>query len=316
MTPGMQQILSGAGAQTLSFTPDERVDATPAPTWSLEDMHEEPGSDDRVLDSGDATVDSTALPITSAVGASLPSPRELDVPATGLVVGRAYMLEADEGDAERVFVARTRMTSAELVTPVRGHFPASSMLRGLVLSADIAEAVANDPDLLTDENALMLTWTFSVRGQVRRVTELARVVAGTSVGRYTVEVESEISASWPELVHALERSAHAMPRMVRYAENRLAARLRAKSIDPEKFMAGPQGLDLLVSRTLLHFAQRGLYPKSRDPELFIEERRDEYVALFNDLTLGTPGQDVVERDNDGTTEHPHSRKRRNPFVRA
>ncbi|MGH1344335.1 MAG: hypothetical protein ACRBN8_22440 [Nannocystales bacterium] len=312
----MQQILSGGGAQTLSFTPDERADASPAPAWSLEDMHEEPDSDARVLASGDAVVDSTAVPITTDIGPGLPFPRELELPASGLVPGRAYVLEDHDGASERVFVAQTALTSAELVTPVRGYFPTGSVLRGVTLSADIPEPIASDTDLVQDENALMLSWTFHVRGQIRRVTELARVVVGTGVGRYTAAVEADIAEDWPELVEALERSTQSMPRMVKHAEKRIATRLRAKNIDPEKFMAGPQGFDLLVSRTLLHFAQQGLYPRSRDAEIFVEERKAEYVSLWNDLVIGTPGRDVVERDNENTTAAPHSRKRRNPFKRA
>lgn len=311
----MQEILAGEGAQELSFTPDYPVDAGTTPTWSLENLHEEVGGNGRVLASGNAAVDALSLPLLHEVGARLPEPRTLQVTGSSLVVGEAYLLEGESG-AERVFIASKGLTQAELVTPVRGYYASGSTLRGLRLTADVPESVAADEDFARDETAMMLVWRFQVNGSPRIVTELARVVRGGSTGRYNVEVEREIVGSWDELARSVHRHATSVPRIIRYAERRVRARLEAHSIPADQFFAGPQGFDILVARALLHFAQMGIYPKSRDPEVFVQERREEYVMLWNDLTIGGAGRNVTETNSEQRTTEAHTTKRRSPFSRA
>ena len=311
MTAGMHQILADGGDQVVTYTPAERVDATPAPSWSLEDLFENVDSPDRVLASGTATVDPANAPILADAGPTLSSPRVLQIPGAAYEAGQAYSLEAIDGTSELVFVADSRITEVELVSPVRGSFPAgSSILHGLQISATVPAAVAGDEDFEEDEHPLEITWSFHVRGRLRRVTELARVVRGTGDARYSVPLQESIEGAWPELAQELERDPHRFARMIRYCERKVQTRLRASRIDPERFLAGPQGFDLLLARVLLHMADQGLYPRSRDPEVFRTERRDEYVAAWNDLTTGTPGRDVVEKDVEQHTTAAHSKRRR------
>jgi hypothetical protein len=311
MSQGMHRILADGGEQVIGYTPEERADSTPAPTWALEDLFEDPDNADRVLASGAATVDTVSMPTSAYVGPRSAAPRTVEVPGGSFVAGRAYLLEDIEtGESERVFVARTGISEIQLVAPVRGEFPAGSMLRGLHFSATVPAEVAADEELVDDDNPLQVIWTFYIGGRLRRVTELARVVRGTGQARYSVEIQKEIEEVWSELAAQLERNTMTLPAIIRHAERKVSSRLNASSIDPEKFLGGPNGYELLMARVLLHFADQGMYPAGRDPELFRTERRDEYVQTWNDLTTGTPGKNVVEKNRDDVADAPHSKRRR------
>jgi hypothetical protein len=316
MADGLHEVYFGGGDQPLVHLPLARASAA---TYLVEDLTESNDNPARELvASTAATVDSYANAITVAAGPGAADPRLLTFAAgTAPTLGRRYLLEHVDGRGELVRCVGGTTTTMRLAVPLQGSFPIGATIRGIEVSGTFPSAAAADEDRFESDEPCRVTWTYTMRGLVWNVSELIRLQRSRAEARYLGDVVIALQEGWPELVALVPSTAHAVENMVRFAARRLDSRLRGKQIEPAEFYTGAQGFDLLLQRTVLHFADSGFAPKSRTPDLFREEQRKEFAIMWDGLTVGAAGQGTTDVDRGTDTAHSGpSKKKRNPFVAA
>jgi hypothetical protein len=190
-------------------------------------------------------------------------------------------------------------------------------VRGVQLSVQFPALAAADEDLFDGDPPCRVTWIYTALGETHRVTELVRLVRNKASQRHLGECETALRTRWTELVKQLPPHGNALRDLVKGQADRLDARLRGKGVDSEALLAGSLGFELLVQRCVLHMAESGYFPATRDPQMFVDEQSREFARLWEALTIGhsSIGATDVERQSD-TAAPGSSKKARSPFVRG
>jgi hypothetical protein len=315
MPRGVHEIAYGGGAQDLVHIPPSRVTSA---TVFVEDLTEpDDGAERFIVASGAATVDSYSATLTADAGAGEADPRLMTHADDAATVGTTYAVEAADGRTELFVADAASATTIRAKAALSGAYASSSTVRGVQLSVEFPAADANDEDLFEDNPPIRVTWIYTCQGQLHRVSELVRLVRNKSSQRNLGEVETALRQRWPELVKSIAPHGNALREHVRGQADRLDARLRGKGLDSEQLLAGVAGFELLLQRCVLHFAESGHHPATRDPQMFVEEQSREFARLWEHLTIGhsSIGAADVERLSD-TAPAGNSKKARSPFVRG
>jgi hypothetical protein len=316
MADGLHEVYFGGGDQPLVHLPLARASAA---TYLVEDLTEsDDGPARELVASTAATVDSYANAITVAAGPGAADPRLLTFAAgVAPTVGRRYLLEHADGRGEIVRCVGGSTTTMRLLAPLQGTYPSGATVRGVEVSGTFPSAAAADENRFESDEPCRVTWTYTMRGLQWRVSELIRLQRSRAEARYLGDVVIALQEGWAELVMLAPPTGQSVENMVRYAARRLDSRLRGKNIEPAEFFSGEQGFDLLLQRTVLHFADSGFAPKSRTPDLFREEQRKEFAIMWDGLTVGSSGKGTTDVDRATDTAHAGpSKKSRSGFVTA
>jgi hypothetical protein len=317
MADGLHEVYFGGGAQTLTHVPLARPSAA---TYAIEDLTESDDGPNRfiVAAATPATVDPYSVTLSAAAGPGEADPRLLTFTAgTAPTVGNAYALEHTDGRSELVRCIGGTTTTMRLAAPLMSAFPSLSTVRGIQIPATFPLAAAADADRFENDEPCRITWSYTMRGLVWRISELIRLQRTRAEARHVAAVALELQRGWSELCIQQASTSHAVEDVVRYAARRLDSRLRSKNIEPAEFFSGEQGFDLLLQRSIVHLADLGAYPKSRQADLFRSEQLAEFLKLWDGITVGTSGKGTTDLDRSTDTAHSGSpSKRRNPFVAA
>lgn len=315
MARGLHEVAYEGGAQALVHVPPVRVSSA---TVFVEDLTEpDDGGDRFIVASGAATVDSYNITLTADAGAAESNPRLMTHAGATATPGVTYAIEAASGQTELFVCDAATATTITSKTPLTGDYATGATVRGVQLSVDFPALSAADEDLFEENPPIRVTWLYTAQGQSHRVAELVRLVRNKSSQRSLGEVETAIRTGWPELVKMLSPHGNSLRDLVRRVADRLDARLRGRGLDPEALLAGALGFEVLLQRVVLHMAEAGYHPAERDPQLFVEDQRSEFVRLWESLTVGHSeiGAADVERLSD-TAAPGNSKKARSPFVRG
>jgi hypothetical protein len=309
----MHEVLYGGGAQALVHVPPVRVASA---TVAVEDLTEpDDGADRFIVASGAATLDSYSVTITAGAGPAEANPRLLTHAGATATVGRTYAIEAANGQTELFVCDGATATTITSKTPLTGSYATGATVRGVQLSVDFPALAAADEDLFEGDPPVRATWTYTAAGTLHKVAELVRLVRNKSSQRSLGRVETELRARWEELVKQLPNHSNALRDIVRGCADRLDARLRGRGMDAEALLSGSLGFELLLQRVVLHLAECGYHPATRDAQLFVEAQDREFARLWESLTVGrsTEGAADVNRESD-TAPHGSSKRSRSPFL--
>lgn len=317
MADGLHEVYYGGGDQSLVHVPLARASSA---TYAIEDLTE---SDDGplrfiVAAATPATVDAYSQTLSATAGRGEADPRLVTITAgTAPTIGRRYLLEAADGRGELVTCVGGTTTTVRLAAPLSGSFPSGSTIRGVEVSGTFPSAAAADEDRFESDEPCRITWTYTMRGLVWRVAEYVRLQRSRGEARHIADVVKALQLGWEELVIGAGAHERAIENVVSYAARRIDARLRGKGIEPAEFYAGAQGFDVLLQRAVLHLADLGHHPKTRNPDAFREEQRKEFALLWDGLTVGAVGKGSTETDRSTDTAAAGPRRTiRNPFVRS
>lgn len=317
MANGLHEVYYAGGDQDLVHVPPARVASA---TYSIQDLTESDDSPTRFL--VPAATAATVDPFTATTDlAAGPGALDSRLVQFGVVaaptVGRPLAIEHVDGRSEIFECIGSTTTTARRRNPFQGSYPVGSALRGVRMVATFPSSAAANADRFESDEPCLVTWTYTLRGAVTIVEETIRLERSRVGARNLGEVVLALQEGFPELLQQLAADGRTPEDVVRYASRRLDARLRSKSINTADLFAGVQGFELLLQRSVLHLADLGCFPKTRSPEVFRTEQRDEFLKLYDSLTVGTAGHGTTERDRVTSTAEPGpARKSRNPFVRA
>lgn len=317
MADGLHEVYFGGGNQSLVHVPLARPSSA---SYAIEDLTESDDGAARfiVAAATAATVDSYNQTLSAAAGPREADPRLVTfTTGTAPTVGVWYALEHADGRSERVLCVGGTTTTLRCSVPLAGSFPIGSTIRGIQTSGTFPLAAAADEDRFENDEPCRVTWSYTMRGLTWNISELVRLQRSRAEARHLAEVAGALQLGWPELVMQACPTPDALDQIVRYAARRIDARLRGKSIEPAEFFSGTQGFDVLLQRSLLHLADLGHYPKTRQAEAFREDCRKEFALLWDGLTVGQSGKGTIDLDRGTDTAGPgSSRMSRNPFVSA
>jgi hypothetical protein len=311
---GLHEVRHGGGDQDLIHVPPVRVASA---TFSIEDLTESDDSDDRVIASGAATVDTFSQALTAAAGQGQANSRRASLAVTtNLVVGRMYAIESDAGALECFQAAGVAAAYVDAAAPFGGSYTTAGRVRGLELTATFPELVADDDDFVEDDTPFRVGWTYDVAGRSVTVWEQIRIVRNMAAVRHLAEIEQQLRTTWPGLVKHLSEHPSSLRQFIEPAARRVDARLRTRGLDPETHLAGPQYVELVAQRTVLQFADNGMFPGGVEWSEWRDTQKAEYVLLWDDFK-GGGGHDAVRvgQTSDKATEN-HSPRFRKLWRRA
>lgn len=312
MLPGLHEMVFGETGQTLWHVPPVPVSAA---TYVLEDLltHE-------VIEEGGADVDPFEATATATAGPGTADHRRISVDfgedPEPIEVGRAYAIVAADRRCELLVCAGHGADYIVASTPLSGVYPAGSTVEGVRISAPFPDETAEDERLVLQDHPLGVTWRYEIGERTVPVLEQVRLVRAPFERQYLGAVETSLRLNWAELVQALPPHGNTLRELVQWAGRKVATRLRAKGIHPNRLMMGAQGHELVEARAVLHMADLGHCPANRDPSEFREDMRKDWLRCLDDLTNGSPGQDTVDINARGRATAPQSQRRRRGCRRA
>lgn len=314
MSNGLHEIAFEETGQTLYHVPPLRVVSA---TYSIEDTTRDEDASDRVIASGAASVDSYSANVNADSGRGQPNPRRINISGMGSpTIGRPYIIEASDGQAETKTLEAIGSTYLLMSTEVKGSYTNGDDVYGIQISASFPDGTAADESIFDDDRPLVVVWTYTIGDHQKIVDEQIRLVRGTATAQYLGQAEIVFNERWEELVTPMRAKPSAVRQLAKVCADWISPRLKYKGIDPDDFMRGEQGLDVLVERMALHAAENGFIPTNREQEAFVEDRRRSFASCWNDLVFGHPGRDVVDLDRDGVAKSTQSLRNGRLFRRA
>ena len=309
-----QRIIHGATGQVLRFVPPSRVTSC---TFALEDLTQPDDGADRVLASGAATVASWSITTSATSGATQADAAKMSTASTtGATVAAPAQIVGADGSRE-LFTVRAVATNSYIAaeTDLAGTYAAGSTVYGIEITAAVPNDVAADEDLLEQERPIRVVWTYTLDGVPYKVQQPVQLVRHTSAMPDTGEVLRLVRDLYPDLPGRLAEGASLERVVVRLAD-RVANDMRAAGIRPEQFLAGPQGVEVLLARVLVQASEHGYAPGSTEPgERYRLEKRREYTEMLERLKIGEPGEGVLETVLASDTAGPNpSRTMRGPTL--
>jgi hypothetical protein len=288
----MLRIVFGVGEQQLAHVTSRPVTSA---TFELEDLTESLEGELRVLAEGAATVDTTELETASTAGRRSADPAWLPVDdTTGAAVG-PWWVEAD-GLGELVQVEAVRAGEGlSLRSPMLRDYPTGAILVPLTITAACPALVADDDDYL--DTPLRVVWRYEIDGRPQVAQEQVRVTRQIRTDAAMPEVLEMIGDFAPDIPPRLRPGE--LERWARLASRLVHSRARSLQIDPARLLAGDSMVELLCWATLEVVAENGYAPGRHDLDTFARDVRRRYAAVWDSLTIGLPGRETVETNDDG-----------------
>jgi hypothetical protein len=314
MARGFHDVIYLGGAQTLVHVPPGVVASA---TVEIADLTQDEDGDDRfILASGAATVDTYSTTIAADAGAGEADPRLLTHAGSSATAGRTYAITASDGSYETFVAEAVSSTTIRASVPLSAY-ASGSTVSGIQLSCSFPAISANDEDLFDGNPPLRVRWTYTFREQLYQEDEIVRLVRHKPRLAGLGAVEAALRSSWWELVKQIPRTPNALRDLVSSVADRLQTKLRARGIEPESFMLGAPGVELLQQACVLRLADQGCHPENRDPQAFRDEQEAEFARLWAWLTQGRSAEGAADVDRVTDTAPTGSSKRyRSVFLRG
>ncbi len=290
------KIVFGAGAQELSFVPTIRVDAA---TFIIEDFAQQStGSSERVLSSGNATLDplDTTVDVTSGPGQADPT-KVFVASTTHVTASHRYVISHVDDAAQETFtVVGVNLDNYILIdSPLLRSYPTGSAVQGIRFTATFPASNANDDNLMRLENPMRIIWTSSLSGTLSRAQDQITILRTTTGDLNIDDVMARISAAWPDYSTRFS-GGFKLKAAVNEARIEIESRLKGKSTRPEEFLMGQQGQSMLYWRTMMHLAMFGDAPGNVNTDDFFDKCKMQFEDVWGDLNTGEPGEEVAEID--------------------
>lgn len=286
----MHKIYRDQGDQPLVHAPPIRVTSA---TYTIEDITQGEDDADRVIGSGSATIDDLGVTLSGDSGRGTTAPRRINCVAPSAVRRRTYVLEED-GESELVVLEQVASSHVTAAGPLSALYTDAASLRGVELRATFPAAAAAREDLQEENRPLRVIWTYTIDGRTVRVREQIRVKRVAAEQTYLGAIEADIREDWPEMVQALPPHGNSVRTIVKSCARWVTARLKARGIEPEGFLAGDQGYQVLLARCLWRVGERGHAPGGVDLEQWREEKKADFLSSWRTLVVGSPGVDTAE----------------------
>lgn len=289
--------------------------ATPqaSATWEVHDTTLTIDDSNYVVDSGAATVDTTAISLSADAGPSTANARRLTVASTtGIVVGRHYLVSDTAGSEPVEVVGLTTDVSIDLRDPLAGTYTTpSAQIRGLTLTASLADAIAADENRVDFDEPLRIVWTYA-SGEKHQ--EQIRVVREDEDDFSLVETLSSVRGLFPGVhVRTEAYGRDTLPTIAAEVRRDMLADGLADGEDVHRRLLGDQGQRLLVWATLRHLAGMGNAPGNRDPVEWLDYCERQYNKRYaNVMGTGKAGKHTlrIEPGPEAATDYQDPTDRR------
>lgn len=289
----MHRLAYGEGEQSLRSVPlrDGRAVIVASADYAIIDLRYVAASDDHVLASGAATVDSVSTTISAAAGRGAADTRALTVAsAAGISAGRRYLLTSG-GRSELVKVEAVSGTTVVLQAALPFYFAAASTFRGVELVAAVAAEVTADDDFL-GQNYLAVRWEPLGLLPYQEQVFLERVAPTPLL---TPDALLNFDASLASYASDGMTPAQALSN----GASDFEVDMLARDIDSAHIMAGPVG-----RWAVIHMAAWHMLKHSSDTSAV--ERATRYHARYQELiaqiTIGAEKAKVVQTTADNTVK--------------
>lgn len=317
MWNGVQEIVTGGGAQTLAIVPWKLPSAA---TYVVEDLLESKTSSSRYIEGTEAspsaaTIDATSETTTAAAGRGQADPRVMTGTGfSGITPGLAYAIVAADGRYELFRCFATSSTSVVAEQPLVGTYPSGSTITGIRVTGTFPAATADDDDNFEQDRPYRVTWNLTIDGVLVPIAQPIRLVRQKWDDGQLADLELWLRTTWQDIYRKYGDYAEVRA-VCRFTAQRCAARLRKSGIDPSTYLGGPSGWDLLAARLILESAQRGFSPQNVDETTFLEDARREWAEAWSNVARGADARDVVHaRRSDDAVPAAQPRTQRR-FVR-
>lgn len=300
MSTPLHQIVLALTGQTLRHVPPGAVTSA---TFVLENLRFASTDADRTITSGAATVASWSITSTAAAGATARNARRISTSSTtGAVLGAPVVITGPDGVTELGEVAAISTNSyVELAAPLAGTYAIGSTVAGIQVSCSVPNEWAADEDEFKREPDIRVTWVYTFATRVLRVPERVAFVrhthGGDLVGPAALLV---VKVLYPDMPGRLGDHA-SLERIVPILVDDVAADLRARRLEPERFLAGPQGRGLLVARIVSQAAMMGYSPGKTPLVEFQQSTSAAYITALVNLVIGIGPQGTAETDTADTS---------------
>lgn len=286
-----QRLIYNVVGQVLRHIPATRQATA---TWVLEDLLRSTTDAARTLSSGAAVLDAATEVSTAAAGPDQADARAIGMASTAaFVIGTTYEIVSPTGEGECFELAG--IGTGELVAkhPLAGFYPVGSTVQGIELvSAAITPAVLQDEQRMQGDWPMRVVWTYA---SGRRDQEQVRLVRQDVGDLNAAAIERDVLELFPDVSTRLQRHGRAtLPSFVRIVIRQMRADLAGANVKIEEFLAGEQLHLCSVWRVLWHLARLGNAPGETDVGSWGTYCKDEYERLWNGLTIGEAGPEVLE----------------------
>lgn len=315
MAFGVHETAFEGGAQPLVHVPPSRVASA---TAAIENLTVSVDSPDRfVLASAPAIVDTYSATLTAAAGAGQADPRLMTHASSSATAGNSYVIETVDGRHELFVAEAVSATTIRTAAPLSGAYPIGSLVRGVQLSCTFPAPAAADEQLFDGNPPLRVRWIYTTAAGLHMVDELVLLVRGTPAARYLGAVELDMRTTKQELVRLLGTQGATLRNLIASVARRLTSDLRSKSIEPDRFLNGDEGFELLKQACVLEIAEDGIAPASMNPSEWAALQAQKFGRMWMQATRGTDSttSTVVSRESD-TADAGSSKQRRSPWRRG
>jgi len=294
------EIIFENTSQQLVHIPPVRVASA---TYLIEKMNVSPGSSDRTIASGAATLDTATEVITAIAGPGQVDPTKLTMASTsGFTVGNFYSIhDGTSVGIEETFECVAVSTNAYILSahPLSRAYPIGSTVNGIQFVASFPDATAADENFIKGPYPIRVIWEYALNGVSLPFQEQIEIVRYKGSDLDLAQCVADVKDMWPNVEELLEhKGANAIMRAAELTRRRIQVKLKAKNDEPHLFLMGEQGRWALMWGTMKMLAQFGLSPGNRDTADFMSECEQSFCEAFHDLTIGEPGHDAMEVDKD------------------
>lgn len=297
----LHRVILGSTGQVLTHLPARPVTSA---TYVIEDLGEPQDGAERDLASGSATISGVSLTTDADAGPREANPRKVPVASTtGAAVG-AWWIEDASGVGELVMVVGVTSGDSLLTRdPLLRAYASGSTVKPLAITAAFPNVVAADEDML--DTTLRVVWSYTISGKAQQQQEQIRVVRQTSLDVSAAEVVEFVRGYAPDLTAALRHQQ--LDGWVPLAIRLVAAQGRSEGVELTQLLAGDRMIEIVAWRTLLIAGENGYAPGQLEPAVFAKTMRANFDRCWSALTVGPPGLDAVDVDEDDeqiVTERP------------
>lgn len=311
----MTSILHGQGAITLRHIPVDRNGrprVVASATFEIVDLRYSEDSADRPVDSGAATVGTVNTTLTAAAG---PGQTDTDLlavaSATGISVGRPFLLAAADGVAEVVSVRVVSASNVYTHFELRHDYAIGASLRSLELTAAFPAAEANDDtEIEAEPHPYQVTWTYTIDDEVYVVPQVLWL---SRVSLAPVLTELDVLGAYPTIGARLRNRAD-LTDAIKVAHDDYLAEVVASGRNPAEFR-GNSTVPVVLRARALEYAFRWCGPAPHDVAES-EKFGSQFRYLIGQLLHGRPRPNTVtvsQPTNTGTQDtvstHPFLRRR-------
>lgn len=297
---GIHRKRFGATSQTVGHVP---TTLQSAPTYAIHDLMVGVDDADYVLDSGSATVDTASTTTTAAAGPSTANAKSLPVGLTtafsaGLIqrqppVWATYeVVDTDTGLAELVEVVAKDSSTLRLRNPLTRSYGSGSTVRGVRMTAPIADAVLAERERVDYDEPLRVVWQYGTTS----VQEQIRIVRHEDGDVDFVAIQSDIMSLFPDIrTRTDHHERDTLSDVIAACYRQVRAHLQRDGVDMTRSLAGESLHWAVVWWTLAHEAAMGNHPgEGIVLDNWITQCRESRDSFLAGLRTGPGGKDTAK----------------------